>query len=162
MTRNASVRDVMSAPVAVVRDHDSAWRALVRFTETGLRHLVVLDEADGLVGVLDDRQVLARWPMDAMSLRRQTVGEIVRPIVGPRSPLSVHESEPVSAAAEAMLRFEVDGLAVVDDAAAVVGIVTGSDLVRALVQGAAEDAVPPAQRRTGTRQTATVPPGGPA
>jgi len=139
------VRDVMSAPVAVVRDHDSAWRALVRFTETGLRHLVVLDEAGALVGVLDDRRVLARWPLDALSLHRQTVGELVRP-GGPGEPVRVHVDRPVSAAASLMLRCQVDGLPVVDDAEAVIGIVTGSDLVRALVRTAVLEEEPPVTR----------------
>jgi acetoin utilization protein AcuB len=139
MPRAAAVRDVMSAPVAVVREHDSAWHALVRLTETGLRHLVVLDDTDGLVGVLDDRLVLSRWPLDGLGTRRQTVGELVRPIrSGPGGPLRVRADDPVVAAAALMLRCHVDGLPVVDDAGAVIGIVTGSDLVRAMVQAAVQ------------------------
>ena len=48
------VSDVMSSPPVVVRTHDSLWRAMDRFLATGLRHLVVLDESDVVIGVLDD------------------------------------------------------------------------------------------------------------
>jgi acetoin utilization protein AcuB len=140
MTSEEVVRDAMSAPVAVVRDRDSTRRAIVRFTETGLRHLVVLDDADNLVGVLDDRRVLALWPLDAVSLHRVTVGELVRTrSAGPDAPLRVNHTAPLSTAAALMLGRAVDALPVVDDRGAVVGIITGSDLVRALVRTAVVD-----------------------
>ncbi len=157
------MRDVMSAPVTVVRDHDSAWHALVRFTETGLRHLVVLDDADRLVGVLEDRRVLALWPLEPVTLHRETVGHLVRSVRSdlPGTP-QVHHSAPVPVAAEVMLRFAVDGLAVVDDRGWVVGIVTGSDLVRSLARRAMTSSAPSGHVAAGTRQTTTVPPSGPA
>lgn len=140
MTGEELVRDVMSAPVAVVRERDSTRRAILRFTETGLRHLVVLDDSDNLVGVLDDRRVLALWPLDAVSLHRVTVGELVRPRrTGQDLPLWVHHAAPLSTAAALMLRGAVDALPVVDDGGTVVGIVTGSDLVRAMVRTAVAD-----------------------
>lgn len=137
--------------------------ALAQFTETSLRHLVVLDSGGNLVGVLDDRRVLSRWPLDAMSLHRQTVGQLVRPLSGDLpAPPPVHHAAPVSTAAALMLRCQVDALAVVDDQGTVVGIVTGSDLLRALVQIAADVSEQPAQEPEDPRQTATVPPPGPA
>jgi CBS domain-containing protein len=157
------VRDVMSTPVTVVRDHHSAWHALVRFTETGLRHLVVLDEEDRLVGVLEDRRVLALWPLEPVVLHRKTVGHLVRSLGSdsPRPP-QVHPSAAVPVAAEIMLQFAVDGLPVVDDHGRVVGIVTGSDIVRSLARTAMMGAGDGGQAAEGTRQTATVPPSGPA
>jgi acetoin utilization protein AcuB len=157
------VRDVMSAPVTVVRDHDSAWHALERFTETGLRHLVVLDDSDGLVGVLDDRRVLALWPLEPAVLHRETVGHLVRSLRSdlPGAP-QVHHSAAVPVAAEIMLQFAVDGLPVVDDNGRVVGIVTGSDLVRSLAWTAMTGVAEGSQPETGTRQTTTVPPSAPA
>jgi CBS domain-containing protein len=157
------VRDVMSTPVTVVRDHDSAWHALERFTETGLRHLVVLDDADGLVGVLEDRRVLALWPLEPAVMHRKTVGQLVRSVRtafagSPR----VHHSAAVPVAAEIMLQLAVDGLPVVDDDGRVVGIVTGSDLVRSLARTAMTTAETVGQAEDGTRQTTTVPPSGPA
>jgi CBS domain-containing protein len=157
------VRDVMSAPVTVVRDHDSAWHALVRFTETGLRHLVVLDAEDRLVGVLEDRRVLSLWPLEPLVLHRKTVGSLVRPLRSdPPDVPHVHRSAAVPVAAELMLQFAVDGLPVVDDHGRVVGIVTGSDLVRSLARMAMTAAGDGAQAEDGTRQTTTVPPAGPA
>jgi acetoin utilization protein AcuB len=164
------VRDVMSSPVTVVRDHDSAWHALVRFTETGLRHLVVLDGTDHLVGVLEDRRVLALWPLEGTVLHRRTVGHLLRsPGSDVPGPPRVHHSAAVPVAAEIMLQAAVDGLPVVDDAGRVVGIVTGSDVVRSLARtvmtGARDEddgGGATGQVAEGTRQTTTVPPSGPA
>jgi CBS domain-containing protein len=130
------VVDVMSAPpLVVVRDYDSVWHALERFTDTGLQHLVVLDEQDRLVGVLADRLVLAGWPMDAMGLHHQTVGQLLHPVPGTvSSSARVRGSATVQEAGSLMLAHHVDAVAVVDDRDVVVGIITGSDLVRSLVR----------------------------
>jgi acetoin utilization protein AcuB len=137
------VSDVMSAPpLVVVGDYDSVWHALERFTDTGLQHLVVLDEQDGLVGVLADRLVLAGWPMDAMGLHHQTVGQLLHPVpdtVG--SSARVRASATVREAGSLMLAQRVDAVAVVDDRGVVVGIITGSDLVRSLVRPVDQPAV---------------------
>jgi CBS domain-containing protein len=132
----ASVRDVMSAPLVVVRDYDTIWHAVDRFVQTGLHHLVVLDPEDELVGVLDDRGVLAEWPLDAAGMHHRTIGELLRSRDGsgatgvPRT----HPEASVRRAGLLMLDLRVDALAVVDDLGAVVGILTSTDLIRSLVE----------------------------
>jgi CBS domain-containing protein len=133
--RKSIVRDVMSASLVVVRDYDTIWHALDRFVQTGLHHLVVLDPEDTLVGVLDDRGVLAEWPLDA-GMHHQTIGELLRSSDGasvsgvPRT----HPSVSVRRAGLLMLDLRVDALAVVDDFGKVVGILTSTDLIRSLVE----------------------------
>jgi CBS domain-containing protein len=157
------VSDVMSTPVTVVRDHDSAWHALVLFTQTGLRHLVVLDDADRLVGVLEDRRVLALWPLEPAAMHRESVGHLVRSLwLDPPGAPRVHHSAAVPVAAEVMLDFAVDGLPVVDDRERVVGIVTGSDIVRSLACTAMTGSDDSDQVPEGTRRTTVPPPPGPA
>jgi CBS-domain-containing membrane protein len=134
--RKPSVRDVMSAPLVVVRDYDTIWHALDRFAQTGLHHLVVLDAEDALVGVLDDRGVLAEWPLDSAGVHHRTIGELLRSADGasgadvPRT----HQGVSVRLAGLQMLDLGVDALAVVDDAGEVVGILTSTDLIRSLVE----------------------------
>jgi acetoin utilization protein AcuB len=127
---------VMTAPVVVVRDHDSIWHAIDRFTTTGLHHLVVLDSDDHLVGILDDRQALALWPFDAAGMHRHTVGELMRTRGADMAGTVASVQPDVSArvAGRLMLEQRVDALAVVDDFGRVVGILTGSDLIHHLVK----------------------------
>lgn len=126
--------DIMSTPLVVVRSQDSLRHALDRFTVTGHRHLVVLDDSDDLVGVVDDRLVLAGWPLEAVGRDRQTIGQLLRQTTTTaQSSPRVHRAAPVRQAGQLMLAWRVDALPVVDDAGAVVGIVTGADLVRSLL-----------------------------
>lgn len=126
----------MSAPLEIVRDYDTIWHAVDRFAKTGLHHLVVLDAEDALVGVLDDRGVLAEWPFDAAALHHRTIGELL--LAGhPVSPLEVPRTQPAVSLRRAglvMLDLGVDALAVVDDVGQVVGILTSTDLIRSLVE----------------------------
>lgn len=118
------VADIMSRPVITIQVNHSLWSAVELFLASGVRHLVVLS---GLrcVGVLSDRHVIAGWPLDPLGLRRRRVGDALRenfPAVAPQCPVAM--------AAELMVEHQVDALPVVDDEAAVVGVVTNSDFVR--------------------------------
>jgi CBS-domain-containing membrane protein len=133
--RKATVRDVMSSPLVVVRDYDTIWHAVDRFVQTGLHHLVVLDSEDLLVGVLDDRGVLAEWPLDAAGMHHRTIGELMRSHDGARriEAPRTHATVSIRQAGVQMLELHVDALAVVDDFGRAVGILTNTDLVRSLV-----------------------------
>jgi CBS domain-containing protein len=133
--RKSSVRDVMSAPLVVVRDYDTIWHALDRFVQTGFHHLVVLDAKDALVGVLDDRGVLAGWPLE-LGMHHGTIGELLRSSAGAAGPVvpRTHPEVSVRRAGLLMLDLSVDALAVVDDFGRVVGILTSTDLIRSLVE----------------------------
>ena len=134
--RKAIVRDVMSAPVVIVRDYDTIWHAVDRFVQTGLHHLVVLDPEDALVGVLDDRGVLAEWPLDAAGMHHRTIGELLRSrgVPGGSAVPRTHATVSIRHAGLQMLDLRVDALAVVDDFGNVVGILTSTDLIRSLVE----------------------------
>jgi CBS domain-containing protein len=131
------VSQTMSSPLVVVRDRDTIWHAVDRLVTTGLHHLVVLDADDRLIGVLDDRAVLAEWPLDVTGARHRTVGELIRAREGcagsaPRTTPAMS----LRVAGRCMLELGLDALPVVDDLDRVVGIVTGSDLLRSLVADA--------------------------
>jgi CBS-domain-containing membrane protein len=133
-TRSASVQDVMSSPLVTVRDYDTIWHAVDRFVATGLHHLVVLDPEDRLVGVLDDRSVLAEWPLDAAGMHHRTIGELLRSREGSGDAPRLHPAVSLRRAGLQMLDLDIDALAVADDLGQVVGIVTSTDLMRSLVE----------------------------
>ena len=100
---------------------------------------------DRCVGVLSDRHVAAAWPFGELSRRTQ----IVLDLLGDTRP-SVTARTTAAEAARAMLDAGVDALPVVDAHNRVVGLVTGSDLLRLLADTATdspEDAQPAVRRR---------------
>jgi CBS domain-containing protein len=129
------VRDAMSAVPFVVRDHDTIWAAVERFVQTGVHHLIVLDEQDHLVGVLDDRRVLAEWPTDVLGPHHRTLGETLRRHAGDARERRTTPAVSLRTAAQQMLDLRVDALVVVDDVGAVLGILTGTDIIRSLLAG---------------------------
>lgn len=139
-----TVGRIMSQPAVSVDAQETAWVALQRLTTSGLRHLVVVS-GDRCVGVLSDRHVAAAWPFGELSRRTQ----IVLDLLGDTRP-SVTARTTAAEAALAMLDAGVDALPVVDAHNRVVGLVTGSDLLRLLADTAtdsSEDAQPAVRRR---------------
>jgi CBS domain-containing protein len=129
------VADVMTSPAVTIEAAASLWDAVERFFLSGLHHLVVVTNGR-CVGVIDDRQVAAQWPARAISLRSSPVAKML----DGRQPHTV-AAAPVLEAAQTMLSHRVDALPVIDDARRIVGILTGSDLIRLLVASAQVEAL---------------------
>lgn len=124
------VGDLMSQPVLTVEVAESLWDAWQLLFVSGLRHLVVLDEGGSCVGVLSDRAVLSDLPMTPEHMGRRRVGDVLA-----RVPL-IHLSPDQSPtdAARLMTRHSIEAIPVIDDEERLVGVVTGSDLVRWLAE----------------------------
>ena len=118
--------DVMSAPTVSIRPTTTVWAAWSLMLRTGLRHLVV-STPEGCVGVIDDRTVFAEWPMGPLALRRRTVRELVRP----RTTCVLPDTD-LRRVAQVMVDEAIDAVPVVDPDGRLVGIVTGSDIARAV------------------------------
>jgi CBS domain-containing protein len=124
--RVITVSEVMTAPVIAVTPDDllsDAWGLLLR---SRLRHLVVLDGAR-CVAILDDRRIMAEWPIGPFGPHRTTVGALA----GPRVRwLLAHTS--LQDAAAAMIQERTDALPIVRDDGDVVGIVTVTDILKCI------------------------------
>jgi CBS domain-containing protein len=126
LERSLSASDVMSSPAISVGPETSIWAAWSIMSSTGLRHLVV--SVDGrCVGVIDDRTVFAQWPMGPLALRRRSVGELMRPRTS-----CVLPDVDVRAVAMAMATDGSDAVPVIDADGTLLGIVTSSDITRAV------------------------------
>jgi CBS domain-containing protein len=121
------VRDVMSTHIVTIRSTQPLSDALDQLRLTGLRHLVVVDEASACAGVVSDRTLAAVWPGEVISGLPRSVGDVLHP----RRPFC-RPDQTARAAARQMLDEGVDALPVVDGSGEAVGIVTGSDLLRLL------------------------------
>lgn len=128
LERSLTASDVMSTPAITVEPGTSIWAAWSIMANTGLRHLVVASHGR-CVGVVDDRTVFAQWPMGPLALRRRCVGEIMR---GRTSCVLPYVD--VRAVAVAMARDAVDAVPVTEPDGTVVGIVTSSDVTRAVAE----------------------------
>ncbi|MDQ3303858.1 MAG: CBS and ACT domain-containing protein, partial [Actinomycetota bacterium] len=126
------VRDWMAREVVTVETRTTAAEALALCRKHGIRHLPVL-EGGRLIGVISDRDLRSATPAlgdpsRAEVLERIRVGdEMLRDVVTARP------EDPVEDAAAAMYEGNIGCLPVVDGDD-LVGIVTSSNLMRALAQ----------------------------
>jgi acetoin utilization protein AcuB len=126
------VRDRMAREVVTVETGTTAAEALALCRKHGIRHLPVL-EGGWLIGVISDRDLRSATPAlgdpsRAEALERIRVGdEMLRDVVTARP------EDPVEDAAAAMYEGKFGCLPVVDGDD-LVGIVTSSDVMRALAR----------------------------
>lgn len=125
-TRRLVAADVMSAPTVSIAPTTSVWAAWSTMMTSGLRHLVVAS-VDSCVGVVDDRTLFAQWPMGPLALRRHSVRELIRS----RTTCVLPDTD-LQLVARVMVEESVDAVPVVDADGRLIGIVTGSDVARAV------------------------------
>ncbi len=133
------VTEWMTAPPITVPPSTPVLEARQLMHERGIRHLLVVDGPD-LVGIVTDRDIRLNLPSPATSLSvweinyllaRLTVGEVMT-----RTVITVSTTRSVEAAARLMLEHRIGALPVMDGAR-LVGILTQTDLLRALVHAVA-------------------------
>lgn len=122
---HACVGDVMSHPVLSIDVSESLWDAWQLLSVSGLRHLAVTEHG-GCLGVISDRMILTDIPVSEPRLRTRGVGELL----GRTRARSVLATAPLADVARLMSRHSAEAVPVLDDTRRLVGIVTGSDLVR--------------------------------
>ena len=126
------VRDSMTRKVVFVGTETTAAEALALCREERIRHLPVV-EGGRLVGVISDRDLRSATPAlgdpaRAEALQRIRVGdEMVREVT------TAHPEDPIEHAATEMYEGKIGCLPVVDGDG-LVGILTSSDIMRALAQ----------------------------
>lgn len=124
--RALTARDVMSSPALTIRPDATPWMAWSLMTKYGVRHLVVQGEGRCL-GMLDDREIFAQWPMGPLALRRVTIAGMMRSRTS-----AVLPGVALQQVAHVMNVDRVDAVPVVDEHGAVLGLITAGDLVAAI------------------------------
>ncbi|NNE64801.1 MAG: CBS domain-containing protein [Gammaproteobacteria bacterium] len=120
------VENYMSRTPVTLRDDTVYWKAFDIMQEKDLHHIPVVNESSKVVGMLArrDMQIAAQHfkelPME--------VSEVMHsPIV------TISPDEPLSEAARQMIKNRIGGLPVLDADSQMVGILTETDLLRALI-----------------------------
>ena len=123
------VRDIMKRPAVTVSSQTTLQDAYRILREKGIRHLPVT-EADRLVGVITDRDL--RLATSSLAPSPFPPGSHVAEVMS-REPLTADPSDPVEDAARVMRERKIGCLPVMEDDR-LVGIITGLDLLDALMQ----------------------------
>ncbi|OIO90540.1 MAG: hypothetical protein AUK03_12775 [Anaerolineae bacterium CG2_30_64_16] len=131
------VREIMTSPAIVVSPETTLPVANTLMKENRIRHLPVVDNGR-LVGIVsrgDLREASTTAAVNTDSyefnfmLSKLTVGKLMT-----RKVLTVTQDAPIVHAAELMTEHKIACLPVVETDGSVVGIVTGSDLLKMLVR----------------------------
>jgi acetoin utilization protein AcuB len=127
-------RDVIVVPPEL--DLQAAWRLMER---EKIRHLVVL-RGSGIVGIVSDRDILARglWRHGTLELDPKLM---VVNAMSP-TPYTVSPRARVSEVARLMVEKQIDAVPVVDAEERVVGLVTSTDLLALIADSAGESTIP--------------------
>lgn len=122
-----TARDVMTSPVTTLKTHQSLKEAFELLKAHQFRHFAVLDEQDHLVGMISDRDVMGH-------AATQQVSSVMTSKVLATDPDSSLRDMSI-----AMLEQRVGCLPVVQKDHALLGIVTRSDILQALITHAKVD-----------------------
>ncbi|MBI4956778.1 MAG: CBS domain-containing protein [Myxococcales bacterium] len=115
------VADVMTRELVTVTDTTTVSEAQRKMRQSNVRHLPVVDEAERLIGILSDRDLLGALSAGVEAL----VGWIMTPRLK-----RVQLDTPAHEAARLMIAHTVGALPVVDAKGTLVGLVTETDFLR--------------------------------
>jgi acetoin utilization protein AcuB len=130
------MRDLMTPAPVTLGTEATAAEALALCNEHEIRHVIVL-ESGGLAGIVSDRDLRDASPAlgdnvdQKTELEKLRVGDVMTP-----DPITAHPQDLVGFAAQEMYERKIDALPVISeegDEEELIGIVTSTDVMRALV-----------------------------
>ena len=127
--RAVTARDLMSAPVFTLREDRPIGEAQRVFGEHRYRHIPIVSAAGKLVGILSDRDFIGESPRGAAgitSVRERMVANV----------LTARPETEIQAIAEVMISHHIGCLPIVDENGALLGVLTQTDILRAIVNHA--------------------------
>jgi acetoin utilization protein AcuB len=119
---------IMSSPVTTLPMDAKVEEAKMLFLDKRFRHIPILGHRQQLVGIISDRDVLKTFSASE-SYSNLTVSEIMVEKV-----LTGNLQTEIRFAAKVMLDEKVGALPIVDPTSEVIGIITRTDLIRAMVK----------------------------
>ncbi|EQA62152.1 CBS domain-containing protein [Leptospira alexanderi] len=125
-----TAKDLMTSPVVGFLESDPISRAQDIFVQKRFRHVPVLDEKNTLCGIISDRDWM-RWKLEHISEVElgKTIGKIMKTRV-----LSVRIQAGIGEIVKVLFEERIGCLPVVNDSFQVIGIITRSDVLRAILR----------------------------
>ena len=134
-----SVSDVMTSRFVACSPYMSLAEAHELLKKHRIRRLPVVEQDNRVLGIITQHDVLAARPAEAAHAR--TPEELVRVlssvtvgVVMSKKPFTVYQTDTVGRAAEIMLDKKIGGLPVIDVNDKLVGVITESDVFRAIAR----------------------------
>ena len=122
---------IMSSPVITASIHESLNTIWSLFAKHKFHHLPLLDDQQKIQGIVSDRDILRFAANNHHQVGRQPIVELMN-----RQVISAAADTEVRVLAEVMCQRGIGAIPIVDDVVAVLGIVSRSDILRALVNRA--------------------------
>ena len=126
------VRDLMNAGPAVISPREGLDQALALMAEHKNRHLMVVDAATNVVGILSDQDIAMVYDPQEMTQARWKA--ILVEAVMTRHPVTIGSQASIEAAARMLLKEAVSALPVVDNGQ-LVGVLSDRDFTRHFARG---------------------------
>ncbi|TGM07267.1 CBS domain-containing protein [Leptospira barantonii] len=125
-----TAKDLMTSSVVCFEENDSIDRAEEIFVRKRFRHVPVLDATNTLCGILSDRDWM-RWKLDHLSENElgKTIGQIMKERI-----LSVQIHAGIGEISKVLFEERIGCLPVVNETLQVIGIITRSDVLRAILR----------------------------
>ncbi len=131
------IKDWMSKSPITAKPATSIMKAAKLMKENGYHRLPVVDDEGKLVGIVSDRDIKEASPSKATTLDMHELYYLLSEIkvgdIMTKTVFSVGPEDTVEKAAVLLLRHNIGGLPVVDEAGTVVGVITDSDIFKVLV-----------------------------
>ena len=121
-----TAQDIMSSPVETIKSSssiDSAWGLV---TNKRFRHVPVVDDQNRPIGVISDRDLLRQ---KAKEISAKKISDIMKPKL-----LTARKETSVREIAFILFSEKIGSMPIVDDKDNLIGIITRSDILRAVVQ----------------------------
>jgi CBS domain-containing protein len=133
------VKDVMTAHPVTVTPNTGIKAALTKLAYVGITSMPVVDEDRRLCGILSEADMINDVADDPRAHERPIM---IRPVSPPRtvedvytrSPITARPQDDVTAAVDVMAAKGFKSLPVVDDQNRLVGVISRSDVIRALAR----------------------------
>lgn len=119
-----SLERFCSRPLATVEVDDSVAEAARQMVQNHVGAVVVVTPQNSPIGLITDRDVVARVVVEGMDARRTNVGEVMT-----SDPVVAHVSDTVELAAMRMRKNGVRRLPIVDVTGELVGMISLDDLL---------------------------------
>ena len=136
------VKEHMSSPALTISPETSFQDALKLMHERKIRRLPIVDRDGVLVGLVSERDLLHAAPSPATSLSIWELNYLLWRLqvkdLMTKNVLTVTPDTPLQDAASVMIEKKIGGLPVVDEEKRVIGIITETDIFKALVEILAE------------------------
>lgn len=126
--RTLIATDVMSSPVVAIDENSSIWDAGDLMLGRRVHHVVV-SRGTHCIGVLTDRDILEAWHRGPAALRSTPVRQLVAVQTS-----CVLADASLQQVAHVMNLNMVDAVPVVDEAGNALGIITATDLIKAVAR----------------------------